>query len=59
MKGYKMLNHTNPKLFKSILHEVVEKLKNGDSPQCEQIPIGITIDELVEFVDDVGKINNG
>lgn len=59
MKGYKMLNYTNPKLFKTILHEVVEELKNGKSPQCEQIPIGTTIDELVEFVDDVGKINNG
>lgn len=54
-----MLNQTNPELFKAILCDVVEELKNGKTPQCEQVPIGTTINELMEFVDDVGKSNNG
>ena len=42
MKGYKMLNYTNPKLFKTILHEVVEELKmayphNVNRFQLEQL----------------------
>lgn len=42
-----MLNQTNPELFKAILHDVVEELKNDETPRCEQIPIAEIIDELV------------
>ena len=41
-----MLNQTNPELFKSIVHEVVEELKNGETPKCEQVPIAEVIDVL-------------